>query len=164
MRRKRGMKAFGKVGLKKPKKRAARSQKQVHPLDICAEIQGERWVGNTRCGIVDGRMSLVEAARAFKLADDGAIYRSIGAKEAEAVALRLLHAGLAHPGEIMSVTRAIELWRQFMGLFQGQDVSFAPNARADVASWSPATQATFDMGVLVIGTTKVGCLWVEEED
>ena len=136
-------------------------------MDICAEIQVERWVGHTRCGIVDGRMSLVEAARAFKLADDVATYRPIGAKEAEAIAIRLLHTGLAHPGEIMSVTRATELWRKFMSLFQGQDVSFATNtASADVASWSwsPATQATFDMGVLVVGGTMVGCLWVEEED
>lgn len=135
-------------------------------MDICAEIQDERWVGNTRCGIVDGRMSLVEAARAFKLADDVATYRSIGANEAEAIAIRLLHTGLAHPGEIMSVTRETELWRKFMSLFQGQDVSFATNtASADVESWFvvAATQATFDMGVLVVGGTMVGCLWVEEE-
>jgi len=35
---------------------------------------------------------------------------------------------------------------------------------AEAGSWMPATQSTFDMGVLVIGATRVGCLWVEDED
>jgi len=30
--------------------------------------------------------------------------------------------------------------------------------------WTPATDATFDMGLLVIAPNKVGCLWIEEED
>jgi hypothetical protein len=51
-----------------------------------------------------------------------------------------------------------------MLLFPGQDVCFATNAGAEAGSWMPATHATFDMGVLVIGATRVGCLWVEDED
>jgi hypothetical protein len=64
----------------------------------------------------------------------------------------------------MSLARAADLWRQFMMLFQGQDVCFATNAGAEAGSWMPATHATFDMGVLVIAGTRVGCLWVEDED
>ena len=31
-------------------------------------------------------------------------------------------------------------------------------------SWNPATQATFDTGVLIVGSERAGCLWVEDED
>ena len=31
-------------------------------------------------------------------------------------------------------------------------------------SWSPATDAPFDTGLLVLGESESGCLWVEEED
>jgi hypothetical protein len=64
----------------------------------------------------------------------------------------------------MSLACATKLWGQFVGLFQAQDVKVVTNTSQDVTSWTPATHATFDMGVIVIGTSKVGCLWVEEED
>jgi hypothetical protein len=109
-------------------------------------------------------MTVVETARAFGLADDGTIYRSIARMEADAIATHVLQAELAHGSKIMSGSRAAHLWEQFMALFDGQDVKFATNAAALVSSWTPATRATFDMGVLVIGVTRVGCLWVEDED
>jgi hypothetical protein len=109
-------------------------------------------------------MCVVDAARTFGLANDRAIYRSIERAEANAIATHVLHVGLAHGSVIMEVAHAAGLWQRFVALFHGQDVSFATNTCADVTSWKPATQATFDMGVLVIGTTKVGCLWVEEDD
>jgi hypothetical protein len=64
----------------------------------------------------------------------------------------------------MSAASAAELWRQFMALFDGQDVEFVTNTDAGCDSWTPATPATIDMGVLVIGETKSGCLWAEDED
>jgi hypothetical protein len=51
-----------------------------------------------------------------------------------------------------------------MALFGKDEVKFATNAAQSLNAWTPATDATFDMGVLVIGTTKVGCLWVEDEE
>jgi hypothetical protein len=30
--------------------------------------------------------------------------------------------------------------------------------------WSAVTGATFDTGVLIVGETRAGCLWVEDED
>ncbi|KRR13705.1 hypothetical protein CQ12_17600 [Bradyrhizobium jicamae] len=132
--------------------------------DICSRIQRERRAGYIRCGVVEGRMSVTEVARAFGLADDGAIYRSIGSVEANKIATHVLCADLAYSLEIMSVSEAADLWRQFMSLFEGKDVVFVSNAGSECDSWMPATPATFDMGVLVIGTTKAGCLWVEDED
>ena len=133
-------------------------------MDICAKIRRARHCGNTRCSIADGRMSIVEAARIFGLADDNAIFRSIERAEADEIATYVLHADMAYSAEIMSRAHAADLWRHFMELFQGQEVEFATNAGAHSGSWMPATNATFDMGVLVIGTTRAGCLWVEDED
>jgi hypothetical protein len=114
-------------------------------------------------------MSVAEVARAFGLADDGAIYRSIDSVEANAIATHVLHADLAYGSEIMSVSDAADLWRQFVALFDGQNVGFVTNVGPESGSWTtfswtPATPATFDMGVLVVGATKAGCLWVEDED
>ena len=109
-------------------------------------------------------MTAAEVARAFDLADDPIIYRSIGCAEADRIATRLLGADLAYDKQIMSASMAAELWQQFMALFDGQDVEFVSNTDAQTVAWTPATPATFDMGVLVIGTSKAGCLWVEDED
>lgn len=114
-------------------------------------------------------MNVDEIARAFGLADDGAIYRPIGSAEADAIATRLLHTDLAYGVEIMSISDAADLWRQFMALFDGKSVEFVTNVGAEFGSrttfsWAPATAATFDMGILVIGATRAGCLWVEDED
>jgi hypothetical protein len=107
---------------------------------------------------------VVDAARVFGLVADGGIYRSIGRAEADAIATHVLHVELAYGSEVMSLARAADLWRQFMTSFRGQDVCFATNAGAEAGSWMPATHSTFDMGVLVIGATRVGCLWVDDED
>ena len=137
--------------------------------DICDRIRRARRIGNTRCGVVEGRMSVAEVARAFGLADDGAIYRTIGSVEANAIATHLLHVDLAYGSEMMSVSDAAELWRQFMALFAGQNAGLFTNVEAGFDSWAtysfaPATAATFNMGILVVGTTTAGCLWVEDED
>jgi hypothetical protein len=109
-------------------------------------------------------MTIVEAARVFDLAHDPAVYRGIERAEADAIASHILEADLTYRSIIMSAVRAAELWAGFMALFEGQDAKFATNASAYPNAWTPATEATFDLGVLVIGTSKAGCLWVEDED
>ena len=109
-------------------------------------------------------MTVAGVARAFGLADDAITYRSIGRLEATAIATRLLSNGLAYGNEIMSTSSAAELWQQFMALFDGEDVEFVSNTDAQMESWSPATPATFDIGVLIMGESRAGCFWVEEED
>lgn len=114
-------------------------------------------------------MSVDEVARAFDLVDDSDIYEPIVSTEADAIATRVLHTDLAYGAEIMSLSEAADLWGQFKALFDGQDVEFVTNlGTTDFGpgsrSWTPATAATFDLGVLVIGATRAGCLWVEDED
>jgi hypothetical protein len=138
-------------------------RQQTH-MKICDQIRRERSCGSTRCGIADGALSISEAARAFGLVEDSTIYRPIGRDEADAIAAHILQAGLAHGLEIMSSSRAVYLWQQFMAQFDEGEVNFVTNAAESLNAWTPATDATFDMGVLVFGASKVGCLWVEDED
>jgi hypothetical protein len=141
-------------------------------MDICDQIRRERTSGSTRCGVVVGRFSIGEAARAFGLADESSIYRSVSRREADAIAAYLLQTGLAYGRKIMSSSRATYLWKRFLSLFDGEDVEFFTNSGEDVElltnptqrSWTPATCSTFDIGVLVIGPTRAGCLWAEDED
>jgi hypothetical protein len=71
---------------------------------------------------------------------------------------------MGHGSDIMSASRAADLWQGFLTLFEGQALRFATNAGLPPDSWTPATDATFDLGVIVIATAKAGCLWVEDED
>jgi len=109
-------------------------------------------------------MSIVEAAGFFGLDADPSIYKSIGRKEADRVVTHILPVSMAYGVKIMSPAKAADLWQQFMMVFEGQDATFVTNLDPSLDSWAPATDATFDMGVLVMGTTRVGCLWVEDED
>ena len=53
--------------------------------------------------------------------------------------------------------QAEQLTDRFFGLF-GDGLRFFTN------NWCPATDATFDEGILVLGAKSCGCLWVEDED
>jgi hypothetical protein len=134
-------------------------------MQICEQIRAERRFGKILCGVVDGRMTIIEVARAFGLADDSAIYRPIDRTGADTLARRILQTDLAYRSEIMDASRAARLWEQFMAMFDEQDVKFATNVISPTNwNWAPATSATIDMGVLVIGSARAGCLWVEDED
>jgi hypothetical protein len=133
-------------------------------MDICDQIRMARRLGAVRCGVLDRCMTIIEAARAFGLLDDDGIYRLIESNEANAIGARILQADLAYGSKIMSAPRAAHLWGQFIALFAGEDPKFATNVGWSAGIWTPATQSTFDMGVLVVGVSKTGCLWVEDED
>jgi hypothetical protein len=133
-------------------------------MNIFNQIQSERRWGRTKCGVIVGQLAPVDVIRAFDLSSDIAIYRPIERAEADAIATHILRIDLAYGRTNMTSSRAAELWQAFMETFEGQDVGFATNAGTGMQSWAPATEATFDMGVLVIGTKAAGCLWIEDED
>ena len=143
-------------------------------MDVCDRIRRERAVGTTRCTVVDRAMSIGEAARVFGLDDDPAIYRDIDKVEADAIAHRILSTDLAYGTSVMSGACAAELWEGFLALFGDHAIKFSTNAgefpagedpTANTAlSFNPATEATFDLGVIAMSVSKSGCLWVEDED
>jgi hypothetical protein len=74
---------------------------------------------------------------------------------------------MAYSYPMMSVERAKELAEQFLEQF-GAVAKFYSNGwtgwETGSTGWSPATDATFDTGVLIIGNDRSGCIWVEDED
>jgi hypothetical protein len=86
---------------------------------------------------------------------------------------RVLERDLAYGGQTMSATAAKRLAEEFVSLFPVQ-ASYYTNGvfppRADyrdggwAGSWDPITRATFDTGVIAVGTDHAGLLWIEDED
>jgi hypothetical protein len=74
-------------------------------MDVCEEIRLAH--KGARCEIVDRRMSVIEAAKAFGLAEDASIYRAIEKEEADKIGTHILRVSL----EVMSHSRAVDLWR-----------------------------------------------------
>ncbi len=75
---------------------------------------------------------------------------------------------------IVAPALAEALVHRFFAAFGDADLRFftngtfheAPGERLTYSgvSWQPATEATFDTGVLVLGPVASGALWVEDED
>jgi hypothetical protein len=129
-----------------------------------------------RCGLSSlASPSVSELAREFGLKDDPACYKEIDEPSARLLARRILHQDLAYNAELIPLARAEELASRFLDQF-GPDARYLTNgswhlppvALADRVvqgpSWDPVTDATFDTGVLVLGSRCSGCLWVEDED
>jgi hypothetical protein len=105
--------------------------------------------------------------RAFGLSTDLLCYHEIGGSTARAIAVHVLNRDLAYHTEVMPTDDAIELVSLFFELYCGPSGRFFSNgdfSQKPAASWMPATEATFDTGVLIVGSARSGCLWVEDED
>ena len=129
---------------------------------IVDEIKSARRSGVVRCGIVEsGHGDLVGLAKGFGLNGDEHACRPISPAAARELVTSILHKDLAYGVELMPAARARELAERFLGQF-GDNARYFSNGWPGV--WTPATDATLDTGVLVIGDGGCGCLWVEDED
>jgi hypothetical protein len=68
----------------------------------------------------------------------------------------------------MSLSEAKQLLLRFFSFFAA-DCQFFTNASFNndysrIKSWNPITKATFDTGVVIVNTHRIGILWVEDED
>jgi hypothetical protein len=134
---------------------------------ICEEIIRRRTCGHVRCGTSGEAASVTDVARAFGLSTDPSCYHEIGESTARAIAVHVLNRDLAYHTEVMPTDDAIELVSLFFELCCGPSGRFFSNgdfSQKAAASWMPATEATFDTGVLIVGSARSGCLWVEDED
>lgn len=134
---------------------------------ICEAIIRRRTCGRVRCGTTDGAASVTDVARAFGLSTDPLCYREIVESMALAIAVHVLHRDLAYHSEVIPADDASELVSLLFELCRGRSVRFFSNGDISLnraASWMSATEATFDTGVLIVGSDRSGCLWVEDED
>jgi len=117
-----------------------------------------------------------EAARTFGIRALGEKWRRVDRDTASRVLLALLNEDMAFSSPRISEDQAKAASEEFLGSFDagaafftngkwedgwtksaGTGVSFGPE-------WEPATQATFDGGVLVLDRARSGILWLEDED
>jgi hypothetical protein len=129
-------------------------------MGVVDEIESAREDGIVHCGLSSqASPSVAELAAEFGLSRDPGVYREIDA---------------AYNSEIIPLPRAAELADRFLDQFGTDGVRYytngtfhearGPSLTWSGASWNPATEATFDTGVLVVGPNGSGCLWVEDED
>ena len=144
-------------------------------ISAADDIVHARARGVVRCGLSSkASPTIPEMASEFGLASDSATYREIDATAARRLFSLILNQDMAYNAEIMPWARAIELTDRFLDKFSTDGVRFYTNGTFQEtpgaklfwsgASWNPATAATFDTGVLIVGPNCSGCLWVEDED
>jgi hypothetical protein len=104
---------------------------------------------------------VLELADKFGLRKDPTAFELISEAAALSLVASILHRDMAYSHAMMTEDRAKELAERFLGLF-GSGARFFSNGWP--GGWNPATEATFDTGVLVIGDEQSGCIWVEDED
>jgi hypothetical protein len=143
---------------------------------ISEEIIVARNCGFVRCGLSEMTAPTVtQLACEFGLRDDVRIYKEIDASKAELLIRKILHKDMAYRSEIMPAEQSAKLADRFVRQF-GSHARYFTNGTfyeeykqvsstvSTGPSWDPATEATFDTGVLAIGPEVSGCLWIEDED
>jgi hypothetical protein len=131
-------------------------------MAVMDDILAERDCGLVHCGVSRfGHKDVLELATEFGLKNDPAAFQPIAAVDAVSLVASILHKDMAYSMPLMTEGRAKELTEQFLGQF-GADAEFFSNGWP--GGWNPATDATLDTGVLVIGSERSGCIWIEDED
>lgn len=137
-------------------------------MDIASEIKAARKYGVTHCGISDQSHSLTTLVAEFQLATDAETYQEIDQQDATKLLTLILHRDLAYNSEIMPESDATLLAQRFLNYVTDGEARYFTNGTfhnpSGGAEWNPATDATFDTGVLVLSSKTSGCLWVEDED
>lgn len=148
---------------------------------ICEEIAHQRKYGHPTCAVrqrsatADSRschaiLDEFVATLGFDGLDDGWIEISI--QDAKTLTREILLKDLAYGIAMMSEQEAAQLCERFFTLFDGSVRCFTngnlvlhADATEVPGSWTAISpQATFDTGVVCIDSSRIGILWVEDED
>ncbi|RQP24909.1 hypothetical protein DZC73_08565 [Albitalea terrae] len=111
--------------------------------------------------------------RLFGLFDSPDIYFEVSEEEAESVLVAVLVKDMAYGSPLVPPDEAVTLADAFLkSLGGGKDARYFTNGEFGKARspanlgprWSPATEHTFDSGILVLTSRQVGCAWFMDED
>ena len=134
-------------------------------------IASFRSAGDVIVGARLGALSPESLAASFGLSGDASTYHAISAEEARAVLVAVIHRDMAYSSEIVPHEIAVQLAREFVAelppasRFYTNGAYGLPHPTVGVGpSWQPATDATFDTGVLAIGVPLSACVWFKDED
>ncbi len=149
--------------------------------EVCDAIARQRKYGQLTCAVGertapvdprDYRAVVDEFVTTFGFTGLGDEWIEVGIDAAKTLVRRILFKDLAYSIAMMSDDEAALLTERFFGLFNGSVRCFTNGnlvvPAADPAevpgSWTPITEATFDAGVVCLGGSRIGILWVEDED
>jgi hypothetical protein len=139
---------------------------------ICERIANARG-GDLIVRIEDASAATpAEAARLFGLFDSPDIYFEVSRDEAKCVLVAVLIEDMAYGSPLVAPEEAAKLADAFFESFASEDAKYftngefgKPRSHPDSGpSWRPATEHTFDSGVLVLTSQQVGCAWFMDED
>ena len=126
------------------------------------EILTERNCGVVHCGVSRfGHKDVLPLAKEFGLHEEPSAFGELSTSEALSLVTSILHKEMAYSQPLMTEDRARDLAERFFALFGDRARCYS---NGWPGGWNPATDATFDTGILVIGDDCSGCLWVEDED
>lgn len=113
-----------------------------------------------------------EVALQFGLRPLGNAWREVDRERAATILRSLLERDLAYNSDVDSAPLAEEVSRHFVQEFcdgarfftNGEWHDDNPTIGRSVGVWTPATESTFDAGILVLHDDRVGVYWIEDED
>lgn len=116
--------------------------------------------------------SVEDAAAKFGLATSPDTYFEVTPEEAKAVLRAVLAFDMAYHCELVPSAEADNLASEFVDAFVDQKATYFTNgefgrprkALGVGPSWTPATNATFDTGILVLTRDRIACAWFMDED
>src|SRR3954466_10741203 len=125
-------------------------------MTVVDDILTERACGVVHCGLSRfGHKDVLELAKEFGLHNDPSAFAPITPSNAVVLVASILHKDMAYSHPMMAEKRARELAEKFLGQF-GAEAKFFSNGWSGwdtgCTSWNPATDATFDTGVLIVGS------------
>ena len=135
-------------------------------MDPFEAIRKERKTGKLFCGTTKAAKSVSALAAEFGLKGDASLYHQVDAEMARAIIVGILHRDLAYGNRVLSLARAEELAGQVMQKFADPAIRYLTNGQFKqdkgaglvMSHWDPATTATFDTGVLILGTAESACV------
>ena len=123
-------------------------------------------------GILDARLgSADEAALAFNLRPLGIGWRAISREASREVLEDILAQDFVFGRCRLAQEDTVRATNEFLEAFPEEALFFTngvwianANGHRQLSEWSPATDATFDSGILVLAPGQIGVVWVEDED
>jgi hypothetical protein len=148
---------------------------------VCDAIARQRKYGHLTCTVDDRkaavdprgcRVALDEFVSTFGFKALANAWIEISIQAAKTLVREILLKDLAYRIAMMSEEEAALLAESFFALFDDSVRCFTngnlvvPDADPTEVpgSWNPITEATFDAGVVCLGHSRIGILWVEDED
>ncbi len=137
---------------------------------VCEAITRQRKYGHPTCEVNDRdaacdprsyRAVLDEFVATLGFRGLGEAWIELSIQAAKTLAKELLFKDLAYSVAMMSEDEAAMLAERFFNLF---DPSVRCFTNSNLSGSWPITDATFDAGVVCLGSLRIGILWVEDED